>query len=649
MDMLKKLSGHYKWVVSVTIVVLAVCSIGGLLWTQQANGQQNQVAAREETVTRGDLMVSLTEEGTASVTTDTTAMNLDVTLDDDTRLDLSVEVEEVLIRAGENVVEGQPLFVLNQASLEKALDTLDDAYRQAALEADQAELDLALGQAQSSGTLNENLTAAEAAEQTYANTLSEMQLKLISYQKVVEETAADLEEKTKLSELYNLRTATLNNMKSMVTYYEEALEALEDFYDDYNSNNADYKSSYNNYKNKLASLTTSLEKAEATYESYVGTSEESNYYQSYMSAADSFNEAIDIINKYQSVVDEYDTLENRIEDAQDCLEEAQEAYNEFKEDYQEWYGSKTKTEVDREVRQMELDLEEAQLTLDNYQASYNTNVAKAESNKTTTATTGDIAQLTYASTNNKLQQKVISTQLTASNLKAYVDELNSYLQDNIILSPCDGLVTNIAFEAGDEIDLTYDYITIAQHGSVTVSLSIDQEDITSVSLDQRAVVSFDASGDTYDGWVDAISVSPASMGSPTVSYTVSIVVEDERLTDVYEGMSCTVDLVSDSVQDVLSVSKRAITTQDGKSYVKVKQQDGSSVLQEVTLGFTDGVSYEILSGLNEGDTVLIESQVSGSSSSAKSTAVTSGDNAPAGGDMPGMGEGGMPHGTEGNS
>ena len=69
------------------------------------------------------------------------------------------------------------------------------------------------------------------------------------------------------------------------------------------------------------------------------------------------------------------------------------------------------------------------------------------------------------------------------------------------------------------------------------------------------------------------------------------------------------------VEEVLIVPKRAITTEGDKNYVTVKQEDGTGLKQEVTLGFTDGSSYEVVSGLEEGDIVLIESQVNRSADS----------------------------------
>ena len=640
------------------LVVLAAGLAGGIFWWHGRNGEEQAVSAREEVVTRGDIISSLSEEGTASVTTQTTGLDLDVTLDD-SKLDLDVKVEEILVRAGENVSKGDPLFVLDQTSLNKAMNTLNNAYQEAQLKADEASLKLTLGAAEAEQVRRESLSDGAVASGVYENTLTEMETKLAQYEKNLKEGQEDYEKYSELLELYNLRTATRNNMKSLVEHYEDALEALQDFYEDYNDSNADYKAAYNSYQSQLKSLTEELEKAEAEKDAYADSEDAAKYGDAYNTVVDKFDNAIEIINKYQSVIDEYDTLEDRIEDAEDCLKEAQEAYDAYNEDYQEWYGNTTYSELQRKVSQLQLDLENTQLTYDNYKLLYESNLDVAENNRNKTTVSAETADLTYQSTVNKLQQDVLSTQLTASNLYDYVQELSSCLQDNVILAPCDGLVTNIGFEVGDKIDLTQNVITIAQDDSVSISLSIDQDDITNVSLDQQALVTFDTSDKTFEGWVDAISVSPMAMGAPTVNYTVTVKLEGEGLEDIYEGMSCTVELVSERVDDVLIVPKRAITTEGRKHYVQLKQADGTVIQQEVTLGFTDGTNYEVTSGLAEGDIVLIGSQINSSSTSsaAKNESKTAGDmpqgmEAPAGdagGGRPSFDEGGMRSGAPGNS
>ena len=646
--MLKNIT-RKKAIIAIVVITITALIAAGIFFWQKNNTDTDTVQAREQTVTRGDIIASLSEEGTASVTTQTTGLDLDVTLDDDTHLDLEVKVEEVLVRAGEHVSEGDPLFILDQTSLNKAMNTLNNAYQEAQLKADEASINLTLGTVNAEQTRTESLSDGSVASGVYENTLTEMQNKMTEYEKNLQEGQEDYEKYSELLELYNLRTASRNNMQSLVDYYDEALEALEEFYEDYNEDNADYKASYNNYKNQLESLTEALEKAEAERDAYADSEDAEKYGDAYNTAVDKFDEAIEIINKYQSVVDEYDTLENRIEDAQTCLEEAQEAYDEYNEDYQDWYSGMTYSELQRKVSQLQLDLENTQLTYDNYKLLYESNKEMAESEKNKTTVSAETADLTYESTVNKLQQEVLSTQLTAENLYAYVQELNSCLQDNVILSPCDGLVTNIAFEAGEQIDLTQDVITIAQNDSISIVLSIDQDDISNVSLDQQALVTFDTSEETFEGKVNAISVSPMAAGAPTVNYTVTVTVEGKGLEDIYEGMSCTVDLVSERVDDVLIIPKRAVTTQGDKNYVTVKQEDGTSLQQEVTLGFTDGSSYEVTSGLEEGDIVLIESQINRTTDSESQTGGTGQTPEQMGGTPPTGMEGGMPDGASRNS
>jgi HlyD family secretion protein len=61
---------------------------------------------------------------------------------------------------------------------------------------------------------------------------------------------------------------------------------------------------------------------------------------------------------------------------------------------------------------------------------------------------------------------------------------------------------------------------------------------------------------------------------------------------------------------VLIVSNRAVITESGKQYLLIKQEEGEPLKTEVVTGFSDGVSVEVVSGVEEGDVALIESKVS---------------------------------------
>ena len=658
---MEKLKNKKLLIIIAGIVMIA--GIGCGVWMFQNAQKTPAVTAREQVVTRGSIISSLTEDSTASVSTETTALDLHVTLEDNT-LDLSVEVEEILVRAGERVEEGAPLFIISQESMNKVKNTLNNAYQEAQLKADEAVLNLKLGTLEAEQKLSQNVGNGAVAGTIYENTLMEMNNKLAQYEKNLKEAEEDYAEYVELLDLYNLRLATKNSLYATLTEYEESLEALKEFYEDYNEENAEYKATYEAYEKQMDDLVEQLDEAEELYEqvSNIENPDEETkklqkqYGDAYWTAADKFDKALDIINKYDSVIEQYDTLETRMEEAEDCLAEAKEVYDDYAGDFQDWYGNMSRSDLERKVNQMEIDLENTRLTYENYKLNFESNQNSAESTKTKAELTAETAELTYQSTMNKLQQSVLSTQQDADNLYAYVKELNGCLQDNVILSPCDGLITSIAFEEGDKIDLTRNVITIAKSDKLTISLSIDQDDITNVELDQQALVTFDTNKKTYEGYVNAISVSPAMMGSPTVNYTVTVLVEGEGMEDIYEGMSCTVELVVDRVDDVLVVPKRAITTEGRTNYVTVKKEDGSAVQQEVTLGFTDGSSYEVKEGLHEGDIILIGSSINSTSATQSGNENSAGgmmtDRMPGGnmpsGNMPNF-EGGMPNGAPGNS
>ena len=73
--------------------------------------------------------------------------------------------------------------------------------------------------------------------------------------------------------------------------------------------------------------------------------------------------------------------------------------------------------------------------------------------------------------------------------------------------------------------------------------------------------------------------------------------------DVKVGQKACIVVVKDKKEDVLSVSNSAIHRDDGGSYVSLESGDKAYI----TKGMTDGVFTEILSGVNEGDVLLLDS------------------------------------------
>lgn len=110
----------------------------------------------------------------------------------------------------------------------------------------------------------------------------------------------------------------------------------------------------------------------------------------------------------------------------------------------------------------------------------------------------------------------------------------------------------------------------------------------------------------WEGEIISITTTSTSEHASTISYPVTILVQGDT-TLLYGGMAADVTFVTDSAENVLYVSKKAVFEENGFSYVYKKDARGNRVKTKVETGFSDMASIEIISGLEEGDIIYIES------------------------------------------
>ena len=66
-----------------------------------------------------------------------------------------------------------------------------------------------------------------------------------------------------------------------------------------------------------------------------------------------------------------------------------------------------------------------------------------------------------------------------------------------------------------------------------------------------------------------------------------------------------------------------MTEEEGKTWVRIRGEDGEITRREVETGFSNGTQIQILDGLSAGDTVYIETKVRGADK-AEDTLITGG-------------------------
>ena len=168
-----------------------------------------------------------------------------------------------------------------------------------------------------------------------------------------------------------------------------------------------------------------------------------------------------------------------------------------------------------------------------------------------------------------------------------------------------GIVQDSTMAAGSSTG-TEPLFALQATGAYTLTVSIDELDIGSISLDQTAQISIDALDEqSVTGTVQHISsIGTASGGVST--YDVVIALDDAN--GVTAGMSATAQIVTGEANDAVLVPVQAIVTQDGQTYVRSYDGSGegdTGTLLPISLGLVGNDYAEVTQGLQEGDVIAL--------------------------------------------
>lgn len=189
-----------------------------------------------------------------------------------------------------------------------------------------------------------------------------------------------------------------------------------------------------------------------------------------------------------------------------------------------------------------------------------------------------------------------------------VRTLESQMKQSVLIAPFDGQMTKLDIRVGEVVALGKSIGRVSEVNSFVVESRIPESDIVKIALGMESQVTFDAfkADEISLARVEDIAKS-ATVIQDVVSYVVKFRLDttDARLKD---GMTANIDIETAKRENVLMVPFRALTKESGKTYVQLKQADGTFVKTEVTTDLEgDDGTIEIKSGLKEGDEVTIGS------------------------------------------
>jgi HlyD family secretion protein len=177
----------------------------------------------------------------------------------------------------------------------------------------------------------------------------------------------------------------------------------------------------------------------------------------------------------------------------------------------------------------------------------------------------------------------------------------------VLEAPVAGEIATVDVEVGEAVSPQIPVMTLASSGRFRIEADVDEADIGWMREGQPVEITFDAfPGQKIAG--EVISIAPlASMDGGVVSYRVTV---ESASTDLplRSGMTANTEIVHEQREDALLVPNLAISLdpQTGLKYV-AKQTPTGIERVEVSTGLTTDQFSEVLTGLAEGDTVVLSS------------------------------------------
>jgi len=252
-----------------------------------------------------------------------------------------------------------------------------------------------------------------------------------------------------------------------------------------------------------------------------------------------------------------------------------------------------------------LTLQQASLDYQKAQAAFNARFNPSDSQVKQAQAALEQARAQLARPTNPNPNDLKSAQASVDQARAARDLAQTRLEYAIIKAPFDGVVTHVDVDLGSTVPAGRVVLGIADVSEYRVKLNIDETDIAKIKVGQEVTISLDA----YPGVNIAAKVtevaSNATLVQGVVNYVVTVSLSPNQSVPLKLGMTADANILIANRENVLIVSNRAIRATGNSRFVTILRDDKTTQEIKVKTGMANDQETEIISGLTEGQVVII--------------------------------------------
>ena len=230
----------------------------------------------------------------------------------------------------------------------------------------------------------------------------------------------------------------------------------------------------------------------------------------------------------------------------------------------------------------------------------------------------DDAQRNYELAVNKqnmAKASLTQAQAQVQQSRATLEQLQQEYRNSTITSPMDGVVLSRPVEVGDAVSSILVLgssatlvMTLGDTSEVYVKGKVDESDIAKVYLGQPARIKVESFKDqTFNGKVTKISPLGVEKDNVT-TFEVRVSVTNDK-GDLKAAMTANAEIILEEHKGTLIIPEGAILyDKDKNASVEVPDPHGKDGKRKVAvkIGVSNGAKTEVLSGLKEGDQVIVQ-------------------------------------------
>jgi len=244
------------------------------------------------------------------------------------------------------------------------------------------------------------------------------------------------------------------------------------------------------------------------------------------------------------------------------------------------------------------------------------------------------------------QQRVKASEYIVQSSQATVEEAAENVRLTVVRAPSSGTISKLDVEKGERVVGTQqmagtEMMRLADLNQMEVQVDVNENDIIRVSEGDTAIIdvdSYTSMEKKFKGIVTAIAntANPKASADAVTEFKVEIRILNESFTDLLSeiqgpspfrpGMTASVEIITTTKGDVLSVPLAAVTTRNKNAFaganndnesVQTSSADNENIKEvvfvndngvakmvEVETGISDYDNIEILSGVEEGQQVI---------------------------------------------